>query len=72
MVCPELMDLVNGTIMYNMETINNRSVGTVATYTCNPGYTLNGDNTTICESGGSWSESDQTCEGWLAMLYSCI
>ena len=68
MVCTELMDLVNGTITYNMDPMGLRPVvGTVATYTCNPGYTLTGDNTTICESGGSWSSSAQTCEGWLTI-----
>ena len=31
--------------------------GTVATYTCNSLYTLNGDSTRTCGSDGSWSGS---------------
>ena len=52
-------------ISYNMGTASPRPVDTVATYTCNPGYTLNGGTTTrTCGSDGVWSglDLDQTCE----------
>ncbi|XP_064386509.1 CUB and sushi domain-containing protein 1-like isoform X1 [Halichondria panicea] len=63
MVCTDLMDLVNGGIVYDMETNDNRPVNTVATYTCDTGYTLNGSSTTrTCGSDGVWSGSDPTCE----------
>ena len=42
MVCTDLMDIVNGHISYDMETIDNRPVDTVATYTCVTHYTLMG------------------------------
>ena len=61
MVCTNLMDLVNEDVAYNMD---DRPVDTVATYTCNHGYTLNGGTTRTCRSDGIWNGSDPTCEGW--------
>ncbi len=61
MACTHLMDLVNGDVAYNMD---DRPVSTVATYTCDTGYTLNGGTTRICRSDGIWSGSAPTCEGW--------
>ena len=63
MVCTDLMDLVNGGIVYDMKTKDNRLVNTVATYTCDTGYTLNGGTTRTCGSDGVWSGSDPACEG---------
>ncbi len=60
MACIDLMDIVNG----HIETIDNRPVDTVATYTCNPGFTLTGNSTRTCGSDGVWSGSDPMCEGW--------
>ncbi|XP_064386513.1 sushi, von Willebrand factor type A, EGF and pentraxin domain-containing protein 1-like [Halichondria panicea] len=62
LACTDLMDLVNGGITYDMETINNRPVDTVATYTCNTGYTLIGGSTSTCGSDGVWSGSPPKCE----------
>ena len=64
LACTDLMDLVNGGITYDMETINNRPVDTVATYTCNVSYTLIGGSTRTCGSDRVWSGSDPVCEGW--------
>ena len=58
-VCPSL-SLTNGMISYSDPTLG---VGSVATHSCDPGYTLNGGNTRSCQSDGSWSGSDPTCEG---------
>ena len=30
-------------------------------FTCNTGYELTGSDTRICESDGSWSDSDDVC-----------
>ena len=65
------MDLVNGSIAYDMETIDDRPVDTVATYTCNTGYTLIGDSTRTCGSDELWSGSDPTCEGWWKTFTLC-
>ncbi len=61
--CPDLTVPANGMIDYNMGTASLRPVDTVATYTCNTGYTLNGDSTRVCVSGGIWSGSTLTCQG---------
>ncbi len=58
--CPDLTVPANGMIDYSMGT---RPVGTVATYTCNTGHTVNGDTTRTCGSDGVWSGSDPTCQG---------
>ena len=34
-----------------------------ATYSCNIGFTLNGDQTRTCGSDGSWSGSEPSCQG---------
>ena len=57
--CIILTALSNGMIGYNMGT---RTVNTVATYTCNRGYTLNGDTTRTCGSDGMWSGSPPVCQ----------
>ncbi|XP_064386669.1 sushi, von Willebrand factor type A, EGF and pentraxin domain-containing protein 1-like [Halichondria panicea] len=71
LVCPDLMDLVNGSIAYDMETIDDRPVDTVATYTCDIGYTLIGNSTRTCGSDGVWSGSDPACEGWWKTFTLC-
>ena len=58
-VCPSL-SLINGTISYSDPTLG---VGSVATHSCDTGYTLNGGSTRTCQSGGIWSGSAPTCEG---------
>ncbi|XP_064386377.1 sushi, von Willebrand factor type A, EGF and pentraxin domain-containing protein 1-like isoform X2 [Halichondria panicea] len=61
-ICPDLTVPANGMIGYNMGTGSPRPVDTVATYTCNPGYTLSGDSTRTCGSGGVWSGFAPTCQ----------
>ena len=58
-VCPSL-SLTNGMISYSDPTLG---VGSVVTYSCDTGYTLNGVMTRTCQSGGTWSGSAPTCEG---------
>ena len=41
------------------------SVGTVSTYTCDSGYTLNGEDTRICQDNGKWSGEEPVCRGRL-------
>ena len=56
-VCPSL-SLTNGMISYSDPTLG---VGSVATHSCDTGYTLNGHMTRTCQSGGTWTDSDPTC-----------
>ena len=61
--CPDLIVPANGMISYNMGSASPRPVSTVATYTCNSGYTLNGGSSTrTCGSNGVWSGSELTCQ----------
>ena len=39
--------------------------GTVATYTCNTGYTLEGATTRTCEENTGWNENLPTCQSKL-------
>ena len=65
-VCPSLPALNNGIVSYNDSTLG---LYTVATYTCDTGYTLIGGTTRTCESDGMWwSGSAPVCQGkWNGM-----
>ncbi|XP_064386106.1 protein lev-9-like [Halichondria panicea] len=61
--CPDLPSLINGMIMYNTGSPDNRPINAGAIYTCNTGYTLTGGDTTrTCVSGGIWSGVPPTCQ----------
>ncbi len=72
--CPDLTVPANGMISYNMGTASPRPVNTVATYTCDTGYTLTGGITTrTCESDGVWSGSTPTCQRkWNELCTVCL
>ena len=59
--CSDLTMPSNGMISYNGGSTDNRPMDTVATYSCDTGYTLNGGNTRTCQSGRNWSGSAPTC-----------
>ncbi len=71
--CPDLTVPANGMISYNMGAASPRPVDTMATYTCNPGFTLNGGSTRTCGSDGVWSGFAPTCQRELMdfVLYFC-
>ena len=63
-ICSDLPSLTNGDIDYGgAGSTNSRPVDTVATYTGDTGYTLNGDTTRTCGSDGVWSGLASTCQG---------
>ncbi len=53
---PNLVAPANGSVTPAMGT-----TGTVATYSCNAGYSLTGNATQICQSSGTWSGTAPTC-----------
>ncbi len=63
--CSDLPSLTNGDIDYGGGgSIDSRSVNTVATYTCDTGYTLSrlSSTTRTCGSDGVWSGSAPVCQ----------
>ena len=62
-VCLSLLPLTNGMISYSDPTLG---MGSVATYSCGPGYMINDDNDSsrTCGDDGEWSPSSQpNCVG---------
>ena len=55
--CPELMNPENGQVDISGTTENS-----IATYSCDNGYTLSEPFTRICLSDGVWSESEPSCQ----------
>ena len=71
--CPDLTVSANGMISYNMGTASLRPVGTVATYTCDTGYTVTGLSTSTCGSDGVWSGSASVCQRkWNELCTACL
>ena len=56
MQCEVLSAPTNGEVFWNT-----LSVGSNATYTCESGYHLSGNQTRICQSSGLWSGRAPTC-----------
>ena len=55
-MCPELQDQANGYVAFS-----SRTVGSQASYFCDPGYQLMGVLLRICEDSGKWSDSEPNC-----------
>ncbi len=54
--CPALDSPVNGTV-----DDADREYQSVATYSCDPGFNLDGAETRTCQSDGTWSGQPPTC-----------
>ena len=66
-MCPSLLDLVNGQITYGADTTPDFDVGTTATHACDRGYGLTEDAVRICTASAdnltaSWSGNVPSCE----------
>ena len=69
-VCLSLPSLTNGVISYSDQTLG---LNTVATYTCDTGYILNGDTTRTCGSDGVWSGFSPNClRKWNELCTVCL
>ena len=55
--CGNLTNPTNGQVNHTAGT----TFGQTATYSCDTGYTLEGDNSRICQADGMWSGSEPTC-----------
>ena len=51
-------------------TVTSRVVGSTASYQCNRGYTLIGEEERVCLPDGSWSGYAPTCQGQYTMRVS--
>ena len=62
MICPDLENPDNGIV-----DVSGNQPGDTAVYTCNDGFTLDGENRT-CGQDGKWSGSEPTCVGTLTLI----
>ena len=56
MLCPNLTDPANGRV-----DVSGRTVGSLATYSCDEGFEENGLMVRVCGANGEWSGSDTEC-----------
>ena len=70
--CINLPDIANGAIIYTPPLMvsfdvlhtGQRLVGTIATYSCSPGYQLvGGSSLRVCGPDGAWNGTTLSCEG---------
>ena len=60
--CP-VLHLSNGGISYNKSPLNNGGypIGTVASFSCNYGYSQTQSNSRTCQTSGMWNQQTPTC-----------
>ena len=68
MDCGALTNPANGQVSH----IGGTTFGQTATYTCDPGYTLEGGNTRMCQATGNWSESEPACQCTLLLKFEYL
>ncbi len=61
--CFDLPPLMNGVITYNAGPADCRPLNTIATFTCDNGYTRTGEIFRVCQNDGTWNGSAPTCQG---------
>lgn len=54
--CGLLSSPINGDVAFSSTTF-----GSTATYSCSPGFILQGFSRRVCTSDGTWSDSEPTC-----------
>ncbi len=59
--CGALTDPMNGMV----DTSSGTTFMNTATYTCNPGFTVMGDATRMCQDNAMWNSSAPICESKL-------
>ena len=61
-----MLTIENGYVVYNYssDVTNMLTAGTIATYSCSPGYQLvGGSSLRVCGPNGTWNELQPSCEG---------
>lgn len=66
--CGPVANIVNGAISYSSGTI----YGSTVTYSCSDGYEVTGVSSRVCQSSGSWSDSQPECTILGMFLYNPI
>ena len=59
LLCPSLEPISNGRVEFNRRRM---VVGAVASYSCNPGFLLQGERTLECKDGRKWSAPPPRCQ----------
>ena len=59
--CPDLVDPDNGLVIL-FPILSVPTFGAIAFYECLPDFILVGNDTRICQSDGTWSDSEPVCE----------
>ena len=70
--CPELPSLPNGKIDCSpfITGLLEEGEDEICTFTCNPGFILEGSATRYCQEVGTWSGEDTSCkEGMFIILF---
>ena len=65
--CGQLQDPANGIVKFGGTT-----VGSMATYACNKGFTLMGSNARVCQPNGKWSRDEPICSCEYLSLQICM
>ena len=71
--CEALQDLANGDISYNESNVESvrYPVSTMATFTCDYGYILNGSDSSICQDSLNWDQQTPTCDQSMVLILYC-
>ena len=69
-LCPMLPGIDNGFITYSPDTVADFDQGTVATYTCNQGFNLQGERERMCQIDGTFSGTAPICT--TIREYTCV
>ncbi len=67
--CFDLPPLMNGDITYNGGLADSRPVNTIATFTCDNGYTLTGGGFRACQNDGAWDRTTPTCQSEFSLTF---
>ena len=71
--CPNLPNPSNGIV-----TLSGRNLGSTATYKCNDGYKLIGEDKRTCQNDATWSGREPSCKSkyfyrhWVIQMIDCL